>query len=41
MCHKGRLGMKPDDFVTYSGLFCGPCARSPGFTAFRDATALI
>jgi len=33
--------MKAEKLVTYCGGFCGTCARSPGYTAFRQAAALV
>lgn len=33
--------MKPEDLMTYCGGFCGTCARSVSYTAFRDAAALL
>ncbi|HIJ65074.1 MAG TPA: DUF3795 domain-containing protein [Candidatus Hydrogenedentes bacterium] len=33
--------MKPEELMTYCGLFCGTCARSAGFTAFREAATIL
>jgi len=33
--------MKPEDLMTYCGGFCGTCARSASYTAFRDAASLL
>ena len=33
--------MEPEDLTTYCGGFCGTCARFLGYTAFRDAAALL
>lgn len=33
--------MNAEDMITYCGGFCGTCARSPSYTAFREAAALL
>lgn len=33
--------MKPEELMTYCGSFCGTCARSSDFAAFRQAASLL
>lgn len=33
--------MRTEDLLTYCGTSCGTCARSPSYTAFRQAAALV